>query len=284
VNKVSLRILIHDVGHGQSVHAFTPAGEVVVIDLGCSGAFSPLEWLRNQTQTIDLLIITHPHGDHIDEILKIKSLGFMVRQLWRPIWLPKEEVYKQNQESYKVKIERYFEISDTYNAPIVAGSRVGDPAVSGGVSIEQFSASSCGVSNINNHSGVIIFNYSGSKIIIPGDNEPASWNFLKDQSDFQSAVTNADIFMASHHGRSSGYEPALFELFKPSLCVVSDGRAQDTDATSRYSYHATGWTVHKKKDGVSTSRNCLTTRSDGFIDINLGKNSNERNFLSVTIL
>lgn len=75
------RILIHDVGHGQAVHAWTPTGELVVIDLGCSSAFSPLEWLSGQSKTIDKLIITHPHGDHIDEFLLIKEMGFKARQL-----------------------------------------------------------------------------------------------------------------------------------------------------------------------------------------------------------
>lgn len=280
---MSLRIVIHNVGHGQSIHAFTPAGEAVVIDLGCSESFSPLEWLHDQTQTIDSLIITHPHGDHIDEMLKIKSLGFTVRQLWRPKWLPKDEVYKQNQASYTGKLDRYFEMSDTYNSPIAPGERVGNPLVSGGVSIEHFNSSSCGVSNINNHSGVVVFSFSDSKIIVSGDNEPTSWNVLKEQLGFQKAVKNADIFMASHHGRTSGYEPSLFGLFKPSLCIISDGRVQDTDATNRYSYHATGWTVHRKSDEPSTKRNCLTTRSDGYIDIKLGNNSNGKNYLSVTI-
>ncbi len=92
-----LQVFVHDVGHGQAVHAVTPAGETVVIDLGCSADFSPLEWLGGKTKTIDKLVITHPHGDHIDEILMLNKMGFTVRQLWRPNWLPKDEVYKQNQ-------------------------------------------------------------------------------------------------------------------------------------------------------------------------------------------
>jgi ABC-type microcin C transport system duplicated ATPase subunit YejF len=41
----------------------------------------------------------------------------------------------------------------------------------------------------------------------------------------------------------------LYELFKEIssyICVMSDGRVQDTDATSRYSAHASGWTIHLK--------------------------------------
>jgi beta-lactamase superfamily II metal-dependent hydrolase len=181
---MTLRVLIHNVGHGQSIHSFTPAGEVVVIDLGCSDTFSPLEWLKNQTETIDSLIITHPHGDHIDEILKLDSMEFRVRQLWRPKWLPKEDVYNQNQASYTEKLDRYFEMSDSYNQPIPDNERVGNPIVSGGVSIENHASESCAVSNINNHSFVVVFSYSGSKVIIPGDNEPASWRALKDRAVF----------------------------------------------------------------------------------------------------
>ncbi len=280
---MTLRVIVHNVGHGQSVHAFTPAGEVVVIDLGCSESFSPLEWLKDQTTTIDSLIITHPHGDHIDEILKIKSMGLRVRQFWRPKWLPKDEVYKQNQASYTEKLDRYFEMSDSYNQPIPDNELVGNPNVSGGVSIDKYASKNCGVSNINNHSGVVVFSYSGSKIIIPGDNEPPSWRVLKDRADFQAAVTSTDIFMASHHGRESGYCSELFDLFKPSLCVVSDSRAQDTNASSRYSAHATGWTVHSRSGRQSKTRCCITTRSDGFIDISVGNNANGKNFLSVEI-
>jgi hypothetical protein len=89
--------------------------------------------------------------------------------------------------------------------------------------------------------------------------------------------------MASHHGRDSGYCSELFELFKPSLCVISDSRAQDTNASSRYSAHARGWTVHRKKGGKSKERYCVTTRSDGYIDIKMGKSSDGKNFLSVEI-
>lgn len=278
-----LNILMHDVGHGQSIHAFTPAGQVIVIDLGCSADFSPLEWLRKQTGQIDLLVITHPHGDHIDEMLMVYDLGFKVRQFWRPKWLPKAEVYKQNQANYTKKLDKYFEMSDAYNLEIPSGELVGEPLVSGGVSIKEFSSQNCGVSNINNHSGVVVFDYSGSKIMIPGDNEPPSWNELKKQPAFQLAAKNTDIFMASHHGRTSGYEVNLFELFKPSLCMVSDGRVQDTDAADRYSYHASGWTVHSRSGKPSTKRNCVTTRSDGAIDIQIGRNqSSGSNFLSVS--
>lgn len=281
---MGLRVYIHNVGHGQAIHAFTPGGQCIAIDLGCSADFSPLEWLSGSSKTIDSLIITHPHGDHIDEMLILKKLGLKVRQLWRPNWLPKDEVYKQNQRADTDKLDGYFEMSDSYTETILDSELVGNPDVNGGVSIKEFASSTCGVSNINNHSGVVIFDYLGIRLIIPGDNEPPSWRTLLEQSSFKSAVAGAYVFMASHHGRESGYCPELFEAFPekmPKLCVISDGRTQDTDATNRYSYHAHGWKVHSRSGCPSEDRYCVTTRSDGFIKIDIGQNQDGGNYLAV---
>lgn len=278
---MTLQILIHNVGHGQSVHAFTPVGQRIVIDLGGHNSFSPLQWLRNPPiSVIDLLVITHPHGDHIDEILELDNFDFWVKQLWCPKWLIAEEVRRANLISYQEKVERYLFMSNHYTEEMREEERVGNPNISGGVKIQIFSSSSCSRSNINNHSGVVVFEHLGVKVVIPGDNESPSWRQLLENRDFTNAISGTYIFMASHHGRESGYCKDLFNIFKPKLCVVSDGRVQDTDAAGRYSYHATGWKVYYRRGG-SEDRYCLTTRSDGYVDIKIG-GSQEKPFLSVT--
>lgn len=279
-----LKIIIHNVGHGQAVHAFTPDGKVVAIDLGTSADFSPLEWLSSYTKTIDSLVVTHPHGDHIDEMLLIADLGFKVRQLWRPKWLGSKDVYAANQATYQDKLDAYFEMSDQYSHPISSENLVGNPDVTGGVTIKKFASKNCGTSNINNHSGVVVFEYLGVRIVIPGDNEPPSWKELLKQPDFVNMVSGAHVFMASHHGRESGYCAELFAALDnnfPRLCVISDGRVQDTDAAQRYSYHAEGWGVSSRNGGDSKDRCCVTTRSDGAVEIEVGTNQ-KATYLSVT--
>lgn len=282
---MSLNIFIWNVGHGQSAHAFTPAGETIVIDLGTSSYFSPLELLENKNiSTIDMLVVTHPHGDHIDEIVELGNKGFWVKQFHRPRWLTNQEVYNANQSNYYDKAEAYLKMSEEYNNPIPDNELVGSPDVSGGVKIEAYYSTDCGRSNINNHSAVVIFEYHGVKVVIPGDNEPASWKSLLDQPYFKNSLKNTALFMASHHGRDSGYHSELFKEISPDICVVSDGRVQNTDATSRYSAHASGWTTHHRDSKPSEKRYCLTTRSDGFVHIEIGKNQGEtRPFMSVTV-
>jgi beta-lactamase superfamily II metal-dependent hydrolase len=280
-----LKIIVHNVGHGQAVHAFTPDGKVVAIDLGTSADFSPLEWLSSYTKTIDSLVITHPHGDHIDEMLLIDDLGFDVRQFWRPKWLPVKDVYAQNQATYQDKLDAYFEMSGRYSEGIATTELVGNPAVTGGVTIEKFASATCGTSNINNHSGVVVFDHLGIRVVIPGDNEPPSWKELLKRPDFVGMVSGMHVFMASHHGRKSGYCAELFSALNknaPRLCVISDARVQDTDATQRYSYHADGWNIHSRSGAASEDRNCLTTRTDGPIEIEIGTNQAGKTYLSVT--
>lgn len=280
---MTLRVLVHDVGHGQAVHVFTPNGKAIVIDLGCRANFSPLGWLREGRSEIDYLIITHPHGDHIDEMLLVNELGFHVRQIWRPKWLDEETVYSQNQYNYTEKLDAYFEMSNRYSAPVLPETDVAGSANNGGVIIDVFASSACGTSNINNHSGVVYIEYAGSGIMISGDNEPPSWRELLTQPGFVAALSKTDIFMASHHGRESGYCRDIFSK-KPKLCVVSDGRVQDTDVRARYSGHALGWLVNSRSGKPQVERSCVTTRDDGFIDIEAGFHSNNtRRFLSVKI-
>ncbi|AGF76801.1 putative hydrolase (metallo-beta-lactamase superfamily) [Desulfocapsa sulfexigens DSM 10523] len=278
---MTLKLFIHDVGHGHAVHAFTPNGQSIVIDLGCSEEFSPLSWLREQTDTIDSLIITHPHGDHIDEILQLED--FKVRQIWRPKWLPEDDVRKANQSSYTEKLDYYFDISNNrFIHPTKNEKLVGNPDVSSGVTITKHASRDCGTSNINNHSGVVVFEYCGVKVVIPGDNELPSWKSLLSKQNFVDAINGAHLYLSSHHGRESGYHSDLFKIIKPKLCVVSDGRVQNTDAAARYSQHAGGWSVSSKSTGNLKERSCLTTRTDGYIEIEIGKNDDGSPYMSVT--
>ena len=284
---MSLRVIAHDVGHGQAVHAFMPSGQVVVIDLGCSATFSPLAWLRRQRSTIDSLVVTHPHGDHIDEILALDSRGFDVRHFWRPRWLTEAEVRDANQTVYRAHVTRYLEMSARYTEPIPSNESIGNPAVSGGVRITHYASEDCGRSNINNHSWVVVLEYRGLNVVIPGDNESPSWQELLKKPAFLEAAKTPDLFLASHHGRLSGYYADLFDntngIGNPRLCAVSDGRVQDTDAVDRYSRHAQGWEVRSRQTGRTRQRSCVTTRADGPIEIEIGQNAHDGStFLSVT--
>jgi competence protein ComEC len=101
-------------------------------------------------------------------------------------------------------------------------------------------------------------------------------------SSFVSAIQNADILLAPHHGRESGYNTDFMSNVNPCLTIISDGKFCDTSANGRYSQKSQGWLVHRRR-GSDITRKCLTTNSDGTVVAEFGYNHANSRFLSVTI-
>lgn len=283
-----VKFVFWDVQHGCASYIKTPNGKHIVIDLGIGSysesnkTFSPLHRLKNNwdVEQLDAVIITHPHRDHLDDIFNFDLLSPKV--LIRPQHLTEEEIKAANHESDQTIIDKYLEINRRYCQAVQSSEDPFEANNNGGVEIKIFTPTSGATSNINNHSVVAVMSYAKSKIIIPGDNEITSWNELLERKDFVSAIKNADILVASHHGRESGFSSALFEHINPYITIISDGRICDTSATDRYAQKTLGWTVHKRS-GSKEKRKCVTTRNDGVIVVTFGENQSGRPFIEVKI-
>lgn len=283
-----LEVVIWDVQHGSAAYIKTPNKKHIVIDLGTGTfsddnlIFSPLLHLRNKyrVDSLDMVIITHPHTDHLDDIFNFDALS--PRVLYRPVHLTEDDIRKGNPSSDSEIIDKYLEINQRYSAPIEDENDPCLPDNNGGVSISSFTPSNCSRSNINNHSIVTIIEYLGLKVTIPGDNENASWDELLENRNFINAITGTNIFIASHHGRESGFCPDLFEYFTPYLNIISDDKVTATSVTSKYTERAEGWNVHSRSGKETEKRYCLTTRQDGVIVIKVWEENGSK-YLNVEI-
>lgn len=283
-----LEIIFWDVQHGSSVFIRTPNGLNIVQDLGIGSysgdeKFSPLLHLKSKhkVESLDEVIISHPHKDHIQDIINFDRLK--PRVLTRPKHLSIEDIMKNVVEEDKQLFEKYLEISDRYSQPVADNQNPNLPANNGGVEIKTFIPSKCATSNINNHSVVTVLSYANSKVILSGDNEPTSWKELLQNDSFKTAITKADILLAPHHGRDSGFCSDIFEFFKPHLTIISDGSYCDSSATDRYGKVSQGWTVHHRGNETAEKRNCITTRSDNVIVVKLGIDSDSKPYIYVSI-
>lgn len=144
----------------------------------------------------------------------------------------------------KPKLEKYWEIHNRYNQPISTSNDPNNLENYGGLIIRSFVPNYIGT-NLNNYSIVVVLEYAGIKIVIPGDNEKSSLDELMERKDFKDAVSNAYILLAPHHGRESGYNSDFVSLVNPSLTIISDGKYCDTSANKRYSQNSSGWEVYK---------------------------------------
>ena len=275
---------VWDVQLGLAIHIKAPNGKYLVIDLGTgnweSGNTSPLSTLKNKD--IYYMIITHPHLDHIDDILHFDDNSPSV--LWRATAIKNEEVMEGVRECDKPKFKKYCEINDRYNRSISTDE---DPATEtpfDGMTVEKYFTTLCDKSNFNNFSPVTIVRLAGIKIVICGDNESSSFDELIKKTGFLDDVSDADVLVAAHHGRETGYYKDFVGKVNPRLTIISDSSKSSTTAQTKYTNASRGWNVHNLNSGKDEKRYCLTTRSDGNIEILFGESTTSNNgVLSVSI-
>lgn len=273
----NLDIVFWDVQHGKSTYIRTPDGKHIVQDLGTgkysnnNSEFSPLLYLKNKykVQQLNLVVITHPHKDHVDDIMNFEKLN--PKTFSRPKNLSKDKIMKDVRNNDKKLFEKYFEIDKRYNEPAPYANSPRNPVNNGGAKIKSFYPKNCSDSNINNHSTVTVVSYAGVKVILSGDNTPCCWKELIENHDgFIEAIKDADILLAPHHGRESGWYENLFDYFEPKLTIISDKESVETSFVDEYRKKTTGLNVKSRGTGNIKKRKCLTTRSDGAIFLSIG--------------
>ena len=86
----------------------------------------------------------------------------------------------------------------------------------------------------NNMSLVTFLHHGDIHIVIPGDLEPKGWRLLLTDAYFRAELARVNVFVASHHGRSSGYFSDVFDHCEPKVVIVSDGEVEYDTQTGVY--------------------------------------------------
>ena len=227
---------VWDVQLGLAIHVKAPNGKYIVIDLGTgtyeSGNSTPI--LKRRFDNIAYMILTHPHLDHISDIL-----NFDINQpkiLLRPKSLTNAEVM------YGVRIYDRGSYDLTWNEEISARNKIYfRPTDTMG-----FLATDMRLENIEVY-------------------EKESLDILMKRSDFKDAVRYADVLVAPHHGRESAYHSDFVSLVNPRVTIISDTNKSDASASDKYTKMSRGWKV----GGID--RKCITTRNDGNITVVFGE-------------
>ncbi len=258
-----IRVITFNVEHGNCHAIFSTDNRAVLIDLGWSDSFSPLEWLKRQgLNTIDVLVITHPHADHIKGIHELAN--FQTKIIYRPAHVP-DELIRDLDPSLKYA----WQVVNTYwTQPIPITDKFYEATSPSRANFElQFFGGYSPTANLNNYSVVTVLNYFGLKLLFPGDLEYAGWTALLNNPAFVSAVAGTNILVAAHHGRQQGWCAELFNFISPQLVIISDGAATESSYASEYSKRALGAKVKAGNTGEVKTKNVVSTRDNGHIDI-----------------
>jgi len=271
-----MRLRVWDVEHGacamlQHVNGLV-GGRLAMIDSGCTNAWHPSTYIKHTLgrNRLDYLFITNADQDHMSDLQGLWDAGIYVHGLYRnPSYTGDQmRAIKQLGGPLTNDAERYVNACAVYNQPLL------DPFDDhmGGITATMFWNNYPFFTKTNDLSLVIFIKFAGTKILFPGDLEKPGWLSLLQRQDFRDELKYTDIFVASHHGRENGFCSEVFDHCEPSAIIISDKAKEHETQETVPDYRAV-----VKDHGVPVrttgkTRHVLTTRRDGWIQINAGAN------------
>lgn len=263
---------IWDVELGLAIHIEAPNGRYIVIDLGSKNGVSPISYL--QGKDVGYMVITHPHYDHFSDVQNIGNAR--PRVLWRCKSYTFQELINEATTDKREIVNAYCTFVDSYTATITTPNNPETEYPFDGLTAEIFATNSCEKSNKNNFSAIVVLRLGNAKIVVCGDNEEKSLKYLMLSENFRSAVKNAWVLVAPHHGRESAYHDDFVSLVSPDITIISDTSKVSTSAADKYSEKSKGYDVYNCSTQEKKHRKCLTTRKDGNIIVRFGESDDPK--------
>lgn len=224
-----LRITMLDVGQGDGIVIETPHGHTILIDTGgrlelhaarlkqspaeVAAEHVLLPFLRYEGIThIDLLLLTHPHGDHAGGVAPV------LRSLLVDAFLDSGQRYPG--AAYQDALD---EVARRH-VPRLIAQRGQTITFDDGVALHILAPLrplfSDGRNDINENSIVAMLSYDNFRMLFTGDaGTQAEARLLATGTDL-----HADILKVGHHGSAYASSDAFLRAIHPRVALISDGR------------------------------------------------------------
>jgi competence protein ComEC len=216
-----LHLEMLDIGQGDAILVVGPDGRSLLIDGGPDPDLT-LRRLGEQfpfdRRRIDLLLLTHPHQDHVAglvEVLRRYSVGTVLdgrRAVDNPTYATFRALAR-NEPGGRTVTAR-------------AGARY---AIGGGANLELLYPTAADAAaplpddDINNASVVARLSFGGFAALLTGDAElPVEARLIE-----RGSLTPVDVLKVGHHGSRSSTSAALLAATQPSVALISVGAGND---------------------------------------------------------
>jgi len=210
----NLHLKVYDVGQGDSLFIKTPKGSTVLIDGGPDDqVMKSLSWdLGFFNRTIDVVILTHPHADHVTGLTDVLK-RFKVRRI----------IFDSPGESLTFKafiseVERQRKAgAEVYTV------KSGDRIRLGETSLDilwpptgELSASA----NPNDLSIVSLLKFRDFEALLPGDQEVSEAEKML----YSVEVPDIEVLKVAHHGSKNGLSQKILSALRPEIAIISVGK------------------------------------------------------------
>ncbi len=227
-----LTVYFFDVGQADCSLVLLPDGKNMVIDAGNnSDGLLIADFLRNKgIETIDYLVLTHPHEDHLggaDVLINSFGLGEVYMPKIKDSLVPTTKTYE---EVLDALVEKQVKVNAAQNGMKIIENN--------NLSVVCFSPFK-EYSELNNYSIVVRLDYGETSFLLTGDAEAMNEKEMLNAG----CDLDTDILKVGHHGSNYSTTTDFLRAVTPEYAVISVGegnryRHPDTKIVDRlYNYN-----------------------------------------------
>lgn len=202
-----------DVGQGDAALVESPVGERILIDGGPDSAVlrEMGKVLPFYVSDLDLIILSHPHADHLNGLLEVLRRYKVKAVLMTGV----KYGFGGYDEFYRLLGEKGVKI---YFADGVSDFRLGKIGLD--LVYPEHSLQGLTFDNVNNSSIVLRLIYGQRKMFFSGDLEMEKEAEVITEKNLQ---LGADLLKAGHHGSKTSNTAGFVARIKPAFAVISCG-------------------------------------------------------------
>jgi competence protein ComEC len=249
-NDKKLHLVICDVGQGDAVFMRTPNGSDILIDggpddsvLACLGRHMPF-W----DKTIELVMLTHPHADHMtglmDVLKRYRMLSFGYEKTESPTGAYRKLIDLLEQNRVK---QIFLWQGDRF---VLGEGIIFETLWPTKEWFDQNSITETS-SDANDFSMIELLTYNHFKALFTGDAQASAMKKI------DLMAGKIDVLKVPHHGSQTGLDSQILDILNPKLAAISVG------AKNKYG-HPTPFILNLLK-----SKNIKTLRTDQIGDIEI---------------
>ena len=238
-----MHLIVCDVGQGDGIIIKSPQGRLIVFDGGPDESIVSClsEYLPFWHNSLDVLILSHPHADHFAGYIPLLN-RYKVEQLWRENLLSDQNVYEVFTSLVRDKkiTERVLFLGDRI--------QVGEMVVRVVGPSQAFIERTSPRGNIGESrefaSLILQLTYRDFHALLTGDSQVGGLEEAMQQFN----LSDISVLQVPHHGSATGLNEHVVKKLSPNLAFISVG------ATNRYGHPADAIVSLLQKEGVSVLR------------------------------
>lgn len=209
-----LSVVLIDVGQGDSIFIQSPAGKTMLIDAGEHEAYEAIDRYLSAANitTIDVLVATHPHADHIGGMAEVVQ-NYKIGAVYFPDVTHTSATFEKLATGIKNKGLKIKKAVGGNEAVIPFDEKLETRILA--PQGEKYK-------DLNNYSVALRIAYGSRAFIFTGDAEALSEKEMLEK--LPPSMLKADVLKIGHHGSTSSSSVMFLETVAPEIALISVGK------------------------------------------------------------